>query len=49
MSRTDASRPAGSPANLWLHLLLTAVSLGMVLPFVWMVLTSLKTLTTSAQ
>ncbi len=44
MSRTDPSRPAGIPTNLGLHFVLTAVSLGMVLPFVWMVLTSLKTL-----
>src|SRR5688500_6073881 len=41
-SRTRAIRPALSAAAL--HIVLALVSLGMVIPFLWMILTSLKTL-----
>lgn len=40
-STTDPARPRSS---LPLHLILTVLAIGMVVPFVWMVLTSLKTL-----
>ncbi|MGT2756099.1 carbohydrate ABC transporter permease [Streptococcus ovuberis] len=35
--------------NLWIHLLLITVSFGMILPFIWMVLTSFKSVTESTQ
>ena len=37
-------KPADMGGSLSLHLFLTALSFAMILPFAWMVLTSLKTL-----
>lgn len=34
---------------LWAHVFLIFVALGMIIPFIWMVLTSFKTITESTQ
>ena len=43
-TKSISSKPPGAARGLGLHGLLTLLSLGMIAPFVWMVLTSLKSL-----